>query len=337
MAGIVSRGIRLKKHPIGVPNESDFEVAEVTIPEPKAGEVLVRNIYTSVDPYMRGGMRNAELGTPLEGRCVGRIAQSNSDRFQVGDYVSGRLGWREYYVSPAEEVTEIDSTIAPIQSFLGAVGMPGRTAYVGLLDIGQPKEGETVFVSAAAGAVGSIACQIAKIKGCRVVGSAGSAQKVDWLRDVGRVDAAFNYKQVDNLEDELRRHCPDGIDIYFENVGGEHLVAAIALMNMFGRVVLCGMISQYNDIEPRPGPRNLSSAIGKRLRLEGFIVTDHADRTPDFYADMRQWISEGAIRWEETIIEGLENAPHAFIGLFKGENMGKMIVKIGPEKAAKRT
>lgn len=333
MTNIVSREIRLKSHPIGIPRESDFELAEVTVPEAKAGEVLIRNIFMSVDPYMRGGMLEANLGVPLEGRCVGQVVQSNSDRFQVGDYVLGMLGWREYYVSSAQDVTEIDPTIAPIQSFVGAVGMPGQTAYVGLLDIGQPKVGETVFVSAAAGAVGSIVCQIAKIKGCRVVASAGSDQKVNWLLEKAGVDAAFNYKRVDSLEDELRRHCPDGIDIYFENVGGEHLEAAIALMNMFGRIVLCGMISQYNDIEPQPGPKNLRSAVGQRLRLQGFIITDHMDRLPDFYADMRKWISEGAIKWEETIIEGLENAPQAFIGLFKGDNMGKMIVKIGPEKA----
>ena len=261
---------------------------------------------------------------------MGQIVKSNSDRFQVGDYVLGMLGWREFYVSPAKGMTKIDPTIAPIQSFLGTVGMPGRTAYVGLLDIGQPKEGETVFVSAAAGAVGSIACQISKIKGCHVVGSTGSDQKVNWLLEKARVDVAFNYKQANNLEDELRQHCPDGIDIYFENVGGEHLEAAISLMNVFGRIILCGMISQYNETAPQPGPKNLISAIGKRLKLQGFIVSDHTDRVSDFYGDMRQWINEGMIKWEETIIEGLENAPQAFIGLFKGENMGKMTVKIGP-------
>ena len=333
MANTVSREIRLKKRPIGIPNESDFELAEVAVPDPKEGEVLVRNIYMSVDPYMRGVVRNVELGVPLEGGCVGQIVESESDPFNVGDYVLGGLGWREYYVAPGEDVTAIDPTIAPIQSFVGAVGMPGRTAYVGLLDIGQPKAGETVFVSAASGAVGAIVCQIAKIKGCRVVGSAGSDQKVDWLLETAGVNAAFNYKQVDNLEDELRRHCPDGIDIYFENVGGEHLEAALSLMNMYGRIPLCGMISRYNDVEPSPGPKNLSIAVGKRLKLQGFIVSDHAERTPDFYADMRRWISEGKMQWEETIVEGLENAPRAFIALFKGENMGKMIVKVGPEKA----
>ena len=229
-------------------------------------------------------------------------------------------------------VSQIDPTLASIQSFIGAVGMPGRTAYFGLLDIGEPKAGETVFVSAASGAVGAIVCQIAKIKGCRVVASAGSDQKVNWLLEKAGVDAAFNYKRVDNLVDELKQHCPNGIDIYFENVGGAHLEAALSLMNIYGRIPLCGMIAHYNDVEPTPGPRNLSTAIGKRLKLQGFIVTDYADRTDDFYADMRQWISEGKMHWEETIVEGLENAPQAFIGLFKGENMGKMIVKIGQEE-----
>ena len=210
--------------------------------------------------------------------------------------------------------------------------MPGRTAYFGLLDVGAPKAGETVFVSAASGAVGAIVCQIAKIKGCRVVASAGSDHKVNWLLEKAGVDVAFNYKRVDNLIDELKQHCPDGIDIYFENVGGAHLEAALSLMNMHGRIPLCGMIAHYNDVDPTPGPKNLSTAIGKRLKLQGFIVTDYADRTDEFYADMRQWISEGKMHWEETIVEGLENAPQAFIGLFKGENMGKMIVKIGPEE-----
>ena len=335
MASIVSREIHLKSHPVGMPEESDFELIEVVVPEPKTDEILVQNIYMSVDPYMRGGMRSAKLSETLDGGCVGQVVKSNSDRFQVGDYVLGMLGWREFYVVAKEKVTKIDPTIAPIQSFLGTVGMPGRTAYVGLLDIGQPKEGETVFVSAAAGAVGSIACQIAKIKGCHVVGSAGSDKKVKWLLDKACVDTAFNYKEVDTLEDELRRHCPRGIDVYFENVGGKHLEAAISLMNMFGRIILCGMISQYNDTEPRANPKNLMSAIYKRLKLQGFIVSDHVDRVPDFYADMRQWISQGVIKWEETIVEGLENAPQAFIGLFKGENMGKMIVKVGLEEIEK--
>ena len=331
MSNLVSRQIRLKNRIVGMPKESDFELVEVPLPEPASGEVLVQNIYTSVDPYMRGGMRSAEPGQSLEGGCAGRIVQSNSDQFKVGDYVTGPLGWRDHYIAAARSLTAADITIAPLQSFLGAVGMPGRTAYFGFLEIGQPKAGETVFVSAAAGAVGSIVCQIAKIKGCRVVASAGSDQKVTWLLEKAGVDAAFNYKQVDDLEAELRKHCPDGLDIYFENVGGRHLQAALAVMNMHGRIPLCGMISQYNDIEPTPGPTNLSTAIGKRIKLQGFIVTDFTERNPEFYDDMRQWIAEDKIQWEETIVEGLENAPKAFIALFTGEKLGKIIVKVGSE------
>ena len=331
MSNIVSRQIRLKNRIVGMPKESDFELVEVPLPEPAEGEVLIQNLYTSVDPYMRGGMRSAEPGQSLEGGCAGRVVQSNSDQFKVGDYVTGPLGWRDHYIAAARSLTAADTTIAPLQSFLGAVGMPGRTAYFGFLEIGQPKAGETVFVSAAAGAVGSIVCQIAKIKGCRVVASAGSDQKVTWLLERAGVDAAFNYKQIDDLEAELREHCPDGLDIYFENVGGRHLQAALAVMNMHGRIPLCGMISQYNDVEPTPGPTNLSTAIGKRIKLQGFIVTDFTERNPEFYDDMRQWIAEGKIQWEETIVEGLENAPKAFIALFTGEKLGKIIVKVGSE------
>ena len=328
MPNIVSRQIHLKNGIVGMPKASDFELVEVPLSVLGEGEVLVQNIYTSVDPYMRGGMRSAQPGQPLEGGCAGKIVQSNSDRFKVGDYVVGPLGWRDHYIASAARVTAVDTTIAPLQSFLGAVGMPGRTAYFGFLEIGQPKTGETVFVSAAAGAVGSIVCQIAKIKGCRVVASAGSDQKVAWLLEKAGVDAAFNYKNVDDLEAELRGHCPDGLDIYFENVGGRHLQAALSVMNMHGRIPLCGMISHYNDVEPTPGPTNLSAAIGKRIRLQGFIVTDFMARNAEFYRDMGQWISEGRIHWEETIVEGLENAPKAFISLFTGEKLGKVIVKI---------
>ena len=331
MPNIVSRQIHLKNRIVGMPKKEDFEVVEVPLPEPEEGEILVQNIYTSVDPYMRGGMRSAELGKPLGGGCVGKVVLSNSDKFKIGDYVTGYSGWRDRYIARAESVPSIDTTIAPPQSYLGAVGMPGRTAYFGLLDIGQPKEDETVFVSAAAGAVGSIVCQIAKIKGCRVVASVGSDEKVSWLIEKAGVDAAFNYKHVDNLEAELRKHCPDGLDIYFENVGGKHLEAALSVLNMHGRVPLCGMISQYNDVEPAPGPTNLSSAIGKRIRLQGFIVTDFMERNHEFYRDMRKWISEGKITWEETIIEGLENAPQAFIALFTGKKLGKIIVKVNSD------
>jgi NADPH-dependent curcumin reductase CurA len=310
----------------------------VPIAAPKAGEMLVRNLYMSVDPYMRGRMieqpsyvQPFPLGQPLEGGCVGQVVQSEGGTFQVGDYVLGRQGWREYYISHGADLTKIDPTIAPLQAYLGILGMPGLTAYVGLLDIGQPQAGNTVFVSAAAGAVGSVVCQIAKLKGCRVVGSVGSAAKVQWLQDVAGIDAAFNYKEVESLTTELGKHCPHGVDVYFENVGGAHLEAALEHMNIRGRIALCGMISQYNESQPSAGPSNLRLAVRKRLMLRGFIVSDHVDRQPQFYADMGAWIADGKIRWEETIVEGIQYAPQAFLGLFTGENMGKMLVRLNPD------
>ena len=334
MATIVSREIRLKSRPVGLPRQEHFELAEVALPPLNAGEILVRNAYMSVDPYMRGRMYDRasytppfQLGAPLDGGCVGQVVETagNAD-FQIGDYVSGRQGWREYFISDGAGLTKVDPTWVPLQAYLGAVGMPGMTAYVGLLDIGKPKAGDTVFVSAAAGAVGSIACQIAKLKGCRVVGSAGSEAKAQWLRQAAGVDAALNYKAAGSLVDELGRLCPNGIDVYFENVGGDHLEAALEHMNPFGRIALCGMISQYN--EAKPGPSNLSHAVRKRLTMQGFIVSDHADRLPTFHQDMAAWIQAGRIRWEETIVDGIKQAPAAFIGLFTGDNMGKMLVRL---------
>ena len=334
----ISREIRLRNRPLDIPKESDFEMVEVPVGEPQDGQVLVRNIFMSVDPYMRGRMRDVksytppfQLGETMTGGCVGQIILSNNEEFQVGAYVSGWQGWREYYRSDGNDLTKIDPSAAPIQAYLGAMGMPGMTAYVGLLDIGQPKANQTVYVSAAAGAVGAVVCQIAKIKGCRVVGSAGSDRKVEWLLNQAGVDAAFNYKNAADLTAELRHRCPDGIDIYFENVGGEHLEAVLSNMNPFGRIPVCGMISQYN--QSQPGPRNLTSIIGKRLLLQGFIVSDHSDRRAHFVDDMQGWIRDGEIVWEETIVEGIQNAPSAFIGLFTGDNLGKMLVKVGPDPA----
>jgi NADPH-dependent curcumin reductase CurA len=335
MAENISREIRLKDRPVGLPRARDFELATVPIPIPGAGEVLVRNLYMSVDPYMRGRMLDQpsyvqpfQVGQPLDGGCVGQVVQSQDEKFQAGDYVLGRKGWREYYVSDGTDLTKIDPNLAPVQTYLGTLGMPGLTAYVGLLDIGRPKAGETVFVAAAAGAVGTVVCQIAKLQGCRVVGSAGAPDKVAWLREVAGIDAAFNYKDVGSLTAELGKHCPNGIDVYFENVGGAHLEAALDHMNSFGRIVLCGMISHYNETTPSSGPRNLRLAVRKRLTLQGFIVSDHLDRQAQFYNDMGAWIAAGKIKWQETIIAGIENAPEAFIGLFKGDNVGKMLVKL---------
>lgn len=335
MTEMLSREIHLKNRPVGMATEEHFELVEVLIPEIKEEQMLVRNAYISVDPYMRGRMGEHEtyiapfeLGKPLEGGAVGQVIESRGGKFQEGDYVLGNKGWREFYVSDGSDLTKIDPGLAPIQSYLSVLGMPGFTAYIGLLDIGKPKEGETVLISTAAGAVGSLVCQIAKIKGCRVVGSTGSDEKTAWLMKEVGIDAAINYKTSENLIDDLRQHCPKGIDIYFDNVGGSHLEAAIELMNNHGRIVLCGMISVYNATRPPRAPRNLISAIPKRLTLQGFIVHDHSQSWPQFYEDMGQWVKDGQIKWRETIVQGIENAPKAFLGLFVGENFGKMLVKL---------
>ena len=334
----ISREIRLKRRPIGMPAESDFELAEVELHEPSAGEILVRNLYMSVDPYMRGRMIERksyiepfEVGAVLSGGAVGEVMTSAHDRFLPGDHVLSMNGWREAYVSDGSEHQKIDGTIAPLSSYLGALGMPGLTAYVGLLDIGKPQPEQTVFVSGAAGAVGSLVCQIAKLKGCTVVGSAGSPEKREWLTEEAGVDVALNYKEVENLRRTLVEACPNGIDIYFDNVGGEHLEAALWRMNDHGSVIACGSISNYNATEPPPGPRNLFQVVTKRLLWKGFIVTDHYDRFPNFARDMGSWIADGNIKHPETLHDGIENAPKAFMGLFKGDNLGKMLVRLTPD------
>jgi len=337
----IGREIWLKHYPVGTPTEDVFEIVKADIPEIKEGEFLIQNIWMSVDPYMRGRMRSPEetksyiasfrLKKPLEGSCIGQVIESKNTKFQIGDYVFGDFGWRDYWISNGNGTIKVDSKIAPIQSHLGVLGMPGLTAYVGLVNIGKVNEGkDTVFISAASGAVGSIACQIAKIKGCHVVGSAGSDDKVEWLYDNIKLDYAFNYKTVgeNNLSAELKRGCPEGIDLYFDNVGGNHLEAALNNIKPFGKVVLCGMISQYNRTEPLAGPSNLFLAITNRIRLQGFIVRDHYNLQNEFQSIMSKWISEGKITWKETVVNGLENAPKAFIGLFKGENFGKMLIKV---------
>ncbi|MFK7804309.1 MAG: NADP-dependent oxidoreductase [Anaerolineae bacterium] len=332
---VTSREIHLASRPVGVPTRENFTIATVDIADPGPGQLLVKNIYMSVDPYMRGRMIDRKsytppfgIGEPLTGGCVGEVVASQNADFAVGDHVLGFDSWREYYLSSGAGLNKVDGNMLPLSTYLGVAGMPGMTAYWGLLDIGQPQEGETVFVSAAAGAVGSVVCQIAKLKGCVVVGSAGSAEKISWLKDEIGVDHAFNYKEVDSVGTALRQAAPKGIDIYFENVGGDHLEGALANMRMNGRIPVCGMISQYNATEAVPGPSNLANIIGNRLLLKGFIVSDYMQRSTEFYADMAGWLSSGQIKYEETVHEGIESAADAFIGLFSGSNMGKMLVKL---------
>jgi NADPH-dependent curcumin reductase CurA len=331
-----SREIRLVARPRGFPDENLFEIAETPIHDPGDGQLLVRNAYFSVDPYMRPRMNDVRsyvapftLGEAMTGGAVGRVAASRHPRFREGDWVLHGLGWREWALSDGSGVRTIDPAGAPISSSLGVLGMPGFTAYYGLFELGRPQPGETVFVSGAAGAVGSAAGQMAKIAGCRVVGCAGSSEKVSWLRELG-FDEAFDYRKQP-ARTVLRGLAPDGIDIYFDNVGGEQLEVAIGALRTYGRVVACGSISRYNDAESSAGPSNLFMIVTKRLRIQGYIISDHYDRFPAFFEQAQQWVREGRLRYRETVIEGIENAPKAFLGLLRGENIGKMLVKVGPD------
>lgn len=330
-----SREVRLKSRPEGLPTAANFEVASVELPAPGPGEVQVRNHFMSVDPYMRGRMYDRpsyvppfQIGEALQGGAVGEVVASNDPAFAVGDAVQSMWGWREAFNAPANTLQKLDTSSGlPLQAFLGVAGMPGMTAYAGLLRVGGLKEGDVVFVSAAAGAVGSVVCQIAKIKGHTVIGSAGGPEKAAFLKSIG-VDHVIDYKAVPDLKAALREAAPKGIDVYFENVGGEHLEAAIDSARPFARFALCGMISQYNETGEPKGPSNIIQAVGKSLKLEGFIVSNHYDMLPDFLRDMSAWIGSGQLQWKDTVDEGIDNAAGAFIKLFKGENMGKMLVKL---------
>ena len=332
----VSREIRLVARPRGFPDEELFEVAETPIPDPAEGQVLIRNAFFSVDPYMRPRMNDVRsyvapftLGEAMTGGAVGRVAASRNERYAEGDWVLHHLGWREWALSDGAALRRLDPDAAPVSTALGVLGMPGFTAWYGIFVLGRPQEGETVLVSGAAGAVGSAAGQMAAIAGCRVIGSAGSVEKLAWLRELG-FDGVFNYREQ-NPREALAELAPDGIDIYFDNVGGDHLEAAIGALRTHGRVVACGSISRYNDAEPAPGPRNMFMVVTKRLRIEGFIISDHYERFGEFVAEASEWVRDGRLRYRETVVDGIENAPKAFLGLLRGENIGKMLVKVGPD------
>jgi NADPH-dependent curcumin reductase CurA len=329
---LISREVHLKSRPVGEPADTDFVIVEKTIDPPGEGEVLVQNIYMSVDPYMRGRMREAwDLDRVLQGAAVGRVIKSHNKHFQEGTYVTSSKSWREYFKSDGTNISPIDPGLAPVSAYLGIMGMPGLTAYGGLLITGQLREGETVFVSAASGAVGSVAGQIARIKNCRVIGSAGSDKKVSHLLQEYHFDHAFNYRTSDILE-ELKQGAPKGLDVYFENVGGAHLQAAIACMRPYGRIPVCGMIAHYNDSGiPTPGPTNLSTIIYNRVTLRGFTVNEFLDKQPQFLHDMSSWLRDGKIKYQETVFEGIDSAVEAFRGLFSGVNDGKMLVKLVDE------
>lgn len=331
----MARQITLASRPTGWPTPANFALVEVETPALAPGQVLVRNLYMSVDPYMRGRMNDVksylppfQLGQPLDGGAVGEVVESAADGLVPGDLVLHGLGWRDLAVVDAAHARKV----APLpdlspSAYLGVLGMTSLTAYAGLLDVAQFRPGDVVFVSGAAGAVGSITGQIAKLKGAsRVIGSAGSAEKVAHLRDLG-FDAAFNYKDAP-VREQLQQAAPDGIDVYFDNVGADHLEAAITSLNLNGRVAMCGAIAGYNDTTPPAAPRNLALAIGKRLTLRGFLVGDHSARMPDMIAEVGGWLREGKISFQETVVDGLENAPEAFLGLLRGENTGKMVVRL---------
>ncbi len=330
-----TREIHLKSRPTGMPGAEHFEVKTVDLPAPAAGEVLVRNLYMSVDPYMRGRMYDRpsysppfQVGKVMEGGAVGEVIASSDPAFKPGDIVSSMAGWREAFVQPGSALMKLPAIDGvPVQAYLGILGMPGLTAWAGLTQIGQPREGDTVFVSGGAGAVGSTVAQVAKILGCTVVATAGTDEKCAWLKSVG-VDHAINYRTAPSLLDAVRQAVPKGIDIYFDNVGGEHLEVAIDVARPFARFVECGMISGYNATEPVPGPSNIIMVVGKSLKMQGFIVTQFAGLQNEFIAQMGEWVGKGRIKWQETVVEGIEKAPDAFIGLFKGSNSGKMLVKL---------
>lgn len=326
--------IRLAARPNGLPKETDFESVEEPVPTPDDGEVLVKNVYLSLDPAMRGWMTErksyvppVELGAVMRGLTAGVVEASKHPDFQPGDRVTGILGWQRYGAIAGKHLQKVPSQV-PLELAMGPLGMTGMTAYFGLLDVGRPKEGDTVLVSGAAGAVGSIVGQIAKIKGCRAVGIAGRDDKCRWITDDLGFDAAINYKTTADLKEDLRRHCPQGVDVYFDNVGGEILDTALTLINRNARVVICGAISQYNATEPVPGPANYLALLVQRARMEGFIVFDYAERYAEAQQAIGGWIREGRIQAREDVVEGLENAPKALLRLFDGSNTGKLLIRL---------
>jgi NADPH-dependent curcumin reductase len=338
------RQIRLAARPTGYPKATDFRMVESAVPEPGPGEFLARIVYLSLDPYMRGRMSDARsyvlpvaLGDVMEGGTVCEVVHSSHPGFAVGDVVEGRLGWQEYAVSSGKGVRKIDARVAPISTALGVLGMPGLTAYFGLLEIGQPKAGETAVVSAASGAVGGLVGQIAKLKGCRAVGLAGSDAKVRYLTEELGYDAAINYRTAPDLDAALAAACPSGIDVYFDNVGGRITEAVSRHVNMFARFAVCGLVSQYNLTEPELAPRNERFVLVNRVRIQGFLVFDFAARYKEGLAQLTEWVREGRLRYREDVVEGLEQAPDALAALLQGRNFGKMLVRVGPDPSRPET
>ena len=333
---IESKYVALKEYiPMGNPSLSHFNLKSETISLKNDDEVLVANKWISVDPYMRARMTERknykppfEIGKPMEGTAIGEIIESKSNNFKKGDFVLSEFGWRDNFIANSESLKKINPINVPIQTYLGPLGFTGHTAYIGLFRIAKIKQNQTILVSSAAGSVGSTVCQIAKILGCKVIASTGSDEKVEWLKKEIGVDHAFNYKKIDNLVLHFKDICPEGFDIYFDNVGGDFLEAAIFRMKNFGRIVICGRISQMNATSPGEGLKNMAHVLVKRLTIKGFLIFDHYDDYKDFENDMSNWVINKEIKWRETIVEGIENSPQAFLDLLNGKNIGKMIVKI---------
>jgi len=341
MSTDINRQVQIAARPQGFPKTSDFRLVETAVPRPGDGQMLCRTIYLSLDPYMRGRMNagpsyaaGLELGDVMTGGTVSEVVESNLDEFSAGDFVLGGNGWQEYALSDGRGIRKLNPADAPISTAVGVLGMPGHTAYVGLLDIGKVQTGETVVVSAASGAVGAVVGQIAKIKGCRVVGIAGTAEKCKYVVDSLGFDACLSHRN-ERLSEELKAACPRGVDVYFENVGGKVFDAVLPLLNNFARVPICGRIATYNLTEMPPGPDQVSKVMGlaliRRLTLRGFIVTDHADREMDFLRDVGEWVRDGAVKYREDIAEGLEHAVEAFQGLLTGQNFGKLLVRVAAD------
>ena len=331
--------ILLAARPVGWPKLSDFRIAATELPDLQDGEALVEAIYLSVDPYMRGRMSEGksyaasmQLGEVMVGGVVGRVLRSNDPSLSYGDYVEGFLGWQQYGIAPAKQLRKLDPQAGPLSAALSVMGMPGLTAYFGLLDICKPKRGETVVVSGAAGAVGSIVGQIARLKGCQVVGIAGTDDKVKWLTEELGFDSAFNYKTFPDTYGKLKDLCSKGIDCYFDNVGGTTTDAVFGLLNPNARIAICGQISQYNNTGLELGPRNLSQILVKTATVRGFLVMQYLDQAREALIEMGGWLREGKLKYRETFVDGLENAPAAFLGLLKGDNTGKMLVRVGAER-----
>jgi hypothetical protein len=338
------KAIFLKSFPAGLPSAGDFALREIETRAPGKDELVLRTVWMSVDPYMRGRMRPEfksyippfTLTDPLDGGAVSEVVESNNPNFAVGDYVVGfQGGWKEYWLSNGDTLTKVDAKLAPLSAYLGVLGMPGLTAWAGLNQIIKPNPGDTIFVSGAAGAVGSLVCQLAKIKGARVIASAGSKEKCDWLLKEGGADVALNYRDYKNageLTRALEAAAPTGINGYFENVGGMHLEAALNCIAFGARIALCGMISVYNNKEFEPGPANLANLIGRSALMQGFIVSIYMHLAPQFAAEVAPLLAAGKVKFRESVYDGIENAPGAFIGLFHGENFGKAVVRVGPDR-----